>query len=595
DWWWGVDNIQVYTGEPAPRDPALKVIIDRDTGAVSIINGTSHDVAIRGYEISSQDGVFDEASATFQADGDADWVQLTAPGSSLDLSEGHLTSTIVAQGSQLDLGSAWRPYFSDEGDIHFQYVEAGSAEPVLGLVEFVGGVDGRSYAFLDLNFDGVVDLDDWSEFLAISDTADLSALSPAQAYRKGDLDGNLRLGVNDYIVFAREYDRIHGAGALEAALAAVPEPTSALLGAFGVACLIGASRRRVASAALLLAAVASGTVHAGVTVDRMYQLGDDARENAVVGQSVGANSPDAPFGSGESLDSQGVLGGQQIVNVRPRKLSTFGDPVYVSTADRPDGAGGIGVLFDGAKRQNLWGQRLGTPATSISSTFAGGSIDYTAILDRGFQFWTKPAVVPQTQSGLAADDDYLVMDTNNHGALINSYGNFTMRYGLVDYEGVGTTAHAVSDQWYHVMVVRPEGVSNGSRMYVNGVVVAATPGDYLRGIPAGGTPNDIPDLAPLVLGGATVPLPNPNTPPSNFAFSNNYSGVIDDLEMFVVGFNATTDYGIFNPAVDNDYIAAFGRSNPMDLNSDGAVDLVDVNAFVSNWAFAKVVNGMVVG
>ena len=235
DWWWAIDNLQVYSGTPGPRDPALKVVVDPASGNVTILNGTGSPVDLRGYEILSENGTFDEAAANFLADSDGSWVQLTGDGSGTDLSEGHFTSMTVdasGEGSSIDLGDGvWENFFDE--DVSFQYLVAGSDEPVLGLVEFSSPV----FDFLDLNFDGTVDIQDWVEFLDITDTADLSALTQAQSYRKGDLDGDLQLGVGDFVTFQREFDRILGAGAFAEGLASlsVPEPTSALLVALGLA------------------------------------------------------------------------------------------------------------------------------------------------------------------------------------------------------------------------------------------------------------------------------------------------------------------------------------------------------------------------
>jgi len=245
DWWWAVDNVQVYTGVPGPRDPTMKVVINRDTGAVTVTNGTKTAVQLRGYEISSTDGVFNEASATFLADSaPGEWRQLSKAGGVQDLSEGFLDSVgySLTSGSIIGLGAgAWTPHFSEAGDVTFQYLVAGSDVPVKGFVEFVGN-GGSSFAFLDLNFDGSVNIGDWETFLGVTTTADLSALSEAQAYRKGDLDGDLRLGLNDFIVFEREYDRINGVGSFMAVLSEVPEPTSVWLGVTA-ATLLATTRR----------------------------------------------------------------------------------------------------------------------------------------------------------------------------------------------------------------------------------------------------------------------------------------------------------------------------------------------------------------
>jgi hypothetical protein len=248
DWWWAVDNLQVYTGTPGPRDPVLKVVVDRDTGNVSVINGTSQSIQLRGYEIRSADGSFDVTSAAFLADSNSNWRQLTGAAAGTDLSEGYLQSagTPLASGASFSLGNgAWKPFHVEQDDITFQYLVPGQDDPVRGLVEFVGN-DGQSFAFLDLNFDGFVNINDWQTFLDVTTTADLSSLTPAQAYRQGDLDGDLRLGVNDFIVFQREFDRINGAGSFAAALASVPEPASIviLLGGAAVTLSTQGCRRR---------------------------------------------------------------------------------------------------------------------------------------------------------------------------------------------------------------------------------------------------------------------------------------------------------------------------------------------------------------
>jgi len=596
DWWWGVDNVRVYTGSPGLRDPAMKVVVNRDNGVVSIVNGTASTVNLRGYQVTSADGTFSEAAASFRADADANWVQLTKTGSGSDLSEGHLSSASVPSGGSFNLGSAWLPYFDDEDDLGFQYLVTGRVEPVFGLVEVVGGVGGKAFPFLDLNFDGAFNIADWSQFLAITDRADLSSLTVAQAYRKGDLDGDRRLGVNDFIVFQREFDRVYGAGAFAQALStAIPEPAALALGGFVAVAACSLRRRQRQAAAVLAAALAcQAAAQAAVTVDRLYLFGDNPQEGASAGMQVKDVKGVAP---GFTLDSAGIPGGQQLVDLAPRLAGSLGSPTYVRITDRPDfapGQSGLAVQFNGASRNNLQGQRLGTPRTSISSESAGGTLDYEYILDRGLQFWVKPSVVPATNSGLAADDDHIVMDTNNHGALINSFGRFTMRYNGIDYAGSGPAAAAKVNQWQHVMVVRPDGSKNGARMFVNGVAVAAAPGDYLRGIPAGGTPADVPDQAPLVVGGSTLA----NTALDSFGrgFRNNFSGIVDDLKMFVTGFNQSGELGIFNVGDDNDYIARFGPSNPLDLaGGDGQVNLADVQAFAANWLSIKSINGLTVG
>jgi hypothetical protein len=329
------------------------------------------------------------------------------------------------------------------------------------------------------------------------------------------------------------------------------------------------------------------------TVDRLYRFGDDPRENPVVGSLMTAKTPQAPFTNAMTIDSAGTVGaGQQVVNLL---AGSTGVPTYVAVTGRPDGVGGVALNFNGANtaagRNRVTGQRLGTPETSISSTVSGGSLNYFFALDRGFQFWARPSVVPNTGSGLDSDTDQMVMDTNNHGALIDSFGRYTMRYNGIDYPGVGTQAQAVVNDWAHIMVVRPERTNPFSVMYVDGVATAAVRGDYSRTIPPLGTVNDIADTAPLVVGGRTVVASQ-----TGVGTTRNYSGIIDDLEMFVVGLGPGGDFGEFDFATDNLYAARFKPTNPLDLaGGDGLVTLSDVSVFVDNWLYQKSVNGVQVG
>lgn len=345
---------------------------------------------------------------------------------------------------------------------------------------------------------------------------------------------------------------------------------------------------------IILSLSVAASAEAEVFVDRLYLMGEDPDENAVVGETIDMKSPTGGLAQNATADSARVPGGTQTtVDLAPAFAGGW-TPKYVEVTDRPDfaeGETGIAIEFTASEFDHILGQRLGTPATSISSTFAGGSINYTSILDRGLQFWTKPLAVPATESGSPDEDVHIVMDTNNHGALINTFGQYTMRYNGEDFPGTGEAAAAAVDDWAHIMVVRPDGATSGSRMYVNGIAVATAPGDYLRDVPPGGGQDDVPDTAPLVVGGGTQP-------DSGFeqGFINNYDGVVDELELFVTGINSSGDLGIFDLGTDNHYVAAFGPSNPLDLaGDDDAVTLADAQAFADNWLYEKTVNGIRVG
>jgi len=294
------------------------------------------------------------------------------------------------------------------------------------------------------------------------------------------------------------------------------------------------------------------TASAAVTVDRNYRLGDDPAEGASNGGAVNA-----------TFDSAGQPGQGQLID-----LTAVNTPVYRTITGRPDGVGGLGIEFNGAQQEYLRGPRLGLPSTSISSVGGGGTIDYTGISDRGLQFWVKP-------SGVGVQT--LVMDTNQHGARIDAAGKFSMRYAGADF---ASNVTATAGTWFHVEVVRPAGAANGSRMYVNGIAVAAAPGGYTGA-----------DSADLVVGA------NTGGDDTNFTGGNAefFTGIIDDLKLFVMGSNAAANYGTFNLGTDNEFVVDFLTGVAGDITNDGVLNQSDKNAFVAGWMDQKLVNGIRVG
>jgi glycerophosphoryl diester phosphodiesterase len=88
---------------------------------------------------------------------------------------------------------------------------------------------------IDLNGDAALDAADWQILRANAHT-DLSGLSFAAAYARGDLDGNQRNDHADFVLFKQAYIDAHGAAAF-AALVAVPEPKSLCMAAAFFACV----------------------------------------------------------------------------------------------------------------------------------------------------------------------------------------------------------------------------------------------------------------------------------------------------------------------------------------------------------------------
>lgn len=177
------------------------------------------------------------------------------------------------------------------------------------------------------------------------------------------------------------------------------------------------------------------------------------------------------------------------------------------------------------------------------------------------------------------------MDTLQHGVGITAGGNWFMQYaGAAHDSGVAVA----TGQWHHVMVVRPSGPDTGAQMYVDGAAVGAAAGGY------NGADENVLTLAANT-GDNIVTIPGE---------SHYFTGILDDLEMFVLGTSTDTqtDYGTFNLGEDNGFIAGLGLVDG-DITGDGIVmgdgsgspadD--DVAAFVENWLATNDINGVRIG
>ncbi|MGL4514270.1 MAG: LamG-like jellyroll fold domain-containing protein [Lacipirellulaceae bacterium] len=308
----------------------------------------------------------------------------------------------------------------------------------------------------------------------------------------------------------------------------------------------------------LLAACLAPSASA-VLVDRFYRLGDEAAEGAVNGAAVNATNG--------TFDSAGITFGQdEFVDLFPGPAS----PTYTSVVGRPASGTGRGLSFNGAAQQYVRGRRLGLPSTSVTS-LTPNNYDFTGVSNRGLQLWARPsASTPGTAQTLIAD-------TNQHGVRINATGAYAMRYAGADY---ASTVTATPNVWKHVMVVR--GAGGASAMYIDGVAVALATGGY-----------DGEDTADLVLGADTAG--------DEMSFTGGqsgfYSGLLDDVELFVIGAvrgpnpsngNVVENFtATFSLGRDNDFAASVLSGVPGDLDQDGDLDASDRSAFVAGWLSEK--------
>src|SRR5262245_48100397 len=229
DWWWAFDNLQVFTGNAPASDGVLRAIIDRTTGNVKIVNNMGEVVNLRGYSLRSNAGTFDEVHATFLSATDSNWLRATQFGDTAnDLSELHLSSASLPNQATINFGNVWLKYFQDEGDISFQYLTEESDTPIQGIIEFTGN-GGESFNFLDLNYNGAVEIGDWMTFKAGFGVS-LTGKTIAARHNLGDLDDDGLHTFSDFQQFESRYNAEFGQGAFVQMLAAaVPEPAYATL------------------------------------------------------------------------------------------------------------------------------------------------------------------------------------------------------------------------------------------------------------------------------------------------------------------------------------------------------------------------------
>jgi hypothetical protein len=575
DWWWAVDNVLIAV----PADPSI-VRIDTVTGRGYLVGGDVIPAPINFIDLTSANGVLRGDTVTGlsganpnQVDGPdpmnnagdspgEQWEMLTA-------SDGRITEaflfgdTTFNESLTVPLGVIFDSATPMEmRDVQFSYTNS-FGDFITGVVEYFesAAVPG------DYNNDGVVNAADYVVF------RNHEGMNFALPNRNPALMGPI--GAGDYNYWKARFGNTAGNGTAFA----VPEPgTLAALCALAMAVCGLRWSDRVRLLALLLGIVwahsLSGAAEAA-TLDRLYLFGDASGEGAVVGQDVGSGSS-----NGATFDSEGQPMMNQLIDLVP-KAPLFVKPKYVAITDRPDGVGGKGIQLNpfGIEEQHLhtgFEEALNFPERSPSSTFAvpPGTIDYSLISDRGFQLWVKPTIVKHS---------HIVMDSNQHGVLITADGKFAMRYAWTPETNFDYVSDfpVVANQWYHLSVVRPFGPNNGSILYVDGVAEAAATGTYAieKVVNAEGVIIDpaANDSSPLVIGASTAR--------DVFGTNFHFSGIVDDLEMFVMGINHTRDFGEYVFQNDNDYAAFFKPDTQGDLTGDNMVTLADAQEFASNWLF----------
>lgn len=237
---------------------AINVVVNRDTGAITITNNTNAAVNLTSLTISSTFGAINPAALTpitgnydstgnGSVDNNNAWHVTTAAGNNVTFNEvtnGDAGTLAVGQQIVLSPGGGWLK--SPTQDLALSLVVNGS--PLSASVAYAGN-NGQAFKRSDLNFDGSLSAADWAVFIAGAYT-DLTSLSKAEAYQLGDLNADNANNHADFRLFKADYDAANGVGAFAAMAGAVPEPSAALL--VGVAVVIASLNVRSRSSTRLL-------------------------------------------------------------------------------------------------------------------------------------------------------------------------------------------------------------------------------------------------------------------------------------------------------------------------------------------------------
>jgi hypothetical protein len=246
------DDLGAYTlafnGTGTPPEPA-RLTVDQQTGEITLVNPSTSggDFDLEALSIYSASGAldplqWDSIAGNYDGSGDksvdnGNWSVLAASFGELSESAnpGGADGSLSA-GQEVSLGNAWigallkdltATYTDLNGNVFALDIEYEGSDNVLG----------------DLNTDGLIDEQDYL-ILIENAQADLSSLNIPQAYRVGDLDGDLDNDIFDYALFRAAFEGTNPEpGAFAAMAQSVPEPSSLALLLSG-ACLLG--RRRAA-------------------------------------------------------------------------------------------------------------------------------------------------------------------------------------------------------------------------------------------------------------------------------------------------------------------------------------------------------------
>ncbi len=199
-------------------------------------NGSNANIV--GYSITSGAGTlnstnwksiannYDSDSGTHAVDSDDAWTILSPASSVTELTEIEFDGNggTLTAGTDVQIGNAgtWQKFFIE--DVRGRVALADGSQQDL-LVHFVGNSD---FAFKrsDLDFDGDIDLNDWSILISNHLSTISPTLTDAQSYALGDINGDQLNDLTDYRLFKADYLAANGPGSGAGLFGSVPEPTT---------------------------------------------------------------------------------------------------------------------------------------------------------------------------------------------------------------------------------------------------------------------------------------------------------------------------------------------------------------------------------
>ncbi|BBO32942.1 LamG-like jellyroll fold domain-containing protein [Lacipirellula parvula] len=380
-------------------DSRLRLVIDRNSGQMTIKNNMGATQPIIGYQITSDAGAFNRAgwtpiagrlddSGNGTVDVDDDWVVLTAANSVSDFSEASLGVGALVNGASISLGNGlWAKYHQENSDVKFLYADGVGDNPLEGIVEFVGN-GGSAYVRGDVNFDGRLDSMDWSTLASLSGS-NFAGKSTAQRYRSGDLNADGAFTIDDVLQFRLDFDAANGVGAFAAMVAGVPEPTGLGLLAIGATIFLGVGRKRplrsrvrgaAAAASVAMCMLAMNPAQATVYLQQDFNgvaLGPKVDET-LAGTNVWSKTPPV----GWSIDDTGMPATGGVTEWRGW---SFASPSWWAAAAEDQGrsqftkgTGAIAVADpdewdDIAHAAGTYNSFLKTPSISLAGAGAGAA------------------------------------------------------------------------------------------------------------------------------------------------------------------------------------------------------------------------------